>query len=312
MRYKKKLILSQICLFYLVLLLLPRPAFCQKVAVVLTKDIPIYTAIFGEFFKTLKSTHGDIEIKKLVLSATTKSALESFSPDLIFTVGTKATFMARKLSGIPKIYTMVVNPIGEGFCTKEGNPFPDMTGILITVSAEKQFTLLKKIMPKVERIGVVYDPSKSSLTVNSGLKVADKMGLILGNIPATDPATVPDKIEGLKGKIEVLWGVVDDTIYNKNSMEFILLFSFRNKIPLIGFSPNQVKAGALFAMYCNYPSLGSQAGEVAGRILDGTGAGDIPLQSPSTVNYSISKRAAKLMGLKIPSSVLKGAQKTFD
>ncbi|MBN1521856.1 MAG: hypothetical protein JW928_04920 [Candidatus Aureabacteria bacterium] len=281
----------------------------------MTKDIPIYNAIFGKFLSQIKGSHPDVEIKKFIVAEnndTTERDLLAFSPQLIFSVGTKATFVSKNIPGVPKIYTMVVNPIGEGFCSKEGDPMDDMTGVLITVSPREQFELLKKIMPDAQRIGVVYDPGKSSLTVNSGVKVGDKMGLVIGNIPVSDPAKVPDKIESLKGKIDVLWGVVDDTVYNKNSMEFILLFSFRNKIPLIGFSPNQVKAGALFAMYCDYPVLGTQAGDVAAQILNGKNVMDVPLQDPADVQYSISSRAAKLMGLKIPPDVESKAEKVFD
>ncbi len=289
-------------------------AYSEKVAVILTKDIPIYNAIFGKFLTQIKKARKGVIVKKFIAAdkEATKADLITFSPDLIFSVGTKATYIAKEIPGVPKIFTMVVNPIGEGFCTKEGEPLEDMTGVLITVSPKMQFDLLKKLMPNAKNVGVVYDPSKSSLTVNEGVKVGDEMGLIIGNIPVSDPSKVPDKIESLKGKIDVLWGVVDDTVYNKNSMEFILLFCFRNKIPLIGFSPNQVKAGALYAMYCDYPLLGKQAGEIAVEILDGKSPKEIPLQSPARVKYAINKRAAKLNGIKIPSSVLKHADRVFD
>jgi len=288
--------------------------YSDKVAVILTKDIPIYNAIFGKFLSKIKKEKSGVIVKKFIAAdkEATKADLLTFAPDVIFSVGTKATYIAKEIPGVPKIFTMVVNPIGEGFCTKEGDPLEDMTGILITVSPKMQFELLKKLMPNVKNIGVVYDPSKSSLTVNEGVKVGDEMGLIIGNIPVSDPSKVPDKIESLKGKIDVLWGVVDDTVYNKNSMEFILLFCFRNKIPLIGFSPNQVKAGALFAIYCDYPLLGEQAGAIAAEILSGKSVKEIPLQTPARVKFAINKRAAKLNGISIPSSLLRRADKVFD
>ncbi|MCK5707002.1 MAG: hypothetical protein KAI43_05060 [Candidatus Aureabacteria bacterium] len=304
--------MKKIILLLFILFCYTQAACAQNVAIVLTKDIPIYNAIFGKFITEIKSSNPGVRVKKFVASGGTIGEINAFAPELIFSVGTKATVLAKKMSGIPKIFTMVVNPIGESFCTKEGDPLPEMTGVLISVSPEMQFKLLKQLMPKAERVGVVYDPSKSSLSVNAGVKVGDKMGLVIGNIPVNDASKVPDKIESLKGKIDVLWGVVDDTVYNKNSMEFILLFSFRNKIPLIGFSPNQVKAGALFAMYCNYPVLGTQAAQMAGEILAGKSVSDIPLQNPSDVKYSISKRAAKLMKLKISKKILDKADKIFE
>jgi putative tryptophan/tyrosine transport system substrate-binding protein len=291
-------------------------AFSENVAVVLTKGLPVFDSIYENFVSKLKSAQPDATVKKIIVNEenlnATKAELTTFAPKVIFSVGTKASYLAKQIPGAQKIFTMVVNPIGDNFCSKDGNPLDDMTGVLISVSPEMQFNLLKRIMPNGAKIGVVYDPSKSSLTVNAGLKVADKMGLFVGNIPVTDPAQVPDKIEGLKGKIDVLWGVVDDTVYNKNSMEFILLFSFRNKIPLIGFSENQVKAGALFAMFCNYPVLGTQAADLAVELLKGKTAKDLPLQDPQDVSYALNSTSAKLMGLSFPADVAAKATKVYE
>ncbi|MFO0732606.1 MAG: ABC transporter substrate binding protein [Nitrospiraceae bacterium] len=52
-----------------------------------------------------------------------------------------------------------------------------------------------------------------------------------------------------------------------HTAEPILLSTFRNKIPLAGLSTSWVKAGALYALDRDYLDIGSQCGEIAGKIL---------------------------------------------
>ena len=289
-----------------------------NVAVILSKNMSIQDAMYDKFAHELKKYHPDINIHKFILGEDTElkvkqdKAIMSLSPSAIFTIGTKATYYAKGFKNIPKVFTLVVNPLAEGFCTKEGKPLENKTGVLISVSPYEQFKLIKEAVPNAKRIGVVYDPNKSGNIVAQGLKDAKKLGMELIEAPVTHKSKVPEKFESLAGKIDVLWGVVDNTVYNKNSMEFVLLFSLRNKIPFFGFSEHQVKAGALMGIYCDYPNLGIQAAQIVSEILSGKATTEIPLQSPKIVKYAISERASKIMGITLSSKLRTGADKILS
>ncbi len=291
------------------------PAKTHNVAVILSKDMSVQNLIFSRF-KTELEKKNKVNIQKFIITdadtAGMKKQILSLAPSAIFCVGTKATFLARQIPDTPKLFTLVVNPLKEGFCTKEGDPKDDMTGISISVSAMDQFKLIKEAVPSVKRIGVVYDPAKTGNIVARAFKAADKEGLELLNLPVTESSRVPDAVDSLAGKIDVLWGVVDNTVYNRKTMEYVLLFSLKNKIPFVGFSIHQVKAGALLGVYCDYPSLGPQAATIVNDILYGKSPMDIPMQAPHIIKYALSERASKILGLKISHKLRSGADKILS
>ena len=289
----------------------------QNVVVILSKSMSVQDMMYKRFEKELKKHH-DVNIHKFILGEDTELKLSqdkeimSLSPSAIFSIGTQATHYAKGFKNTFKVFTLVVNPVKESFCTKEGKSTGNMTGVFISISPYEQFKLIKEALPNAKRIGVVYDPTKSENTINQAIPAAKKLNMEIIIAPVTNRAKVIEKFENLAGKIDVLWSVVDNTVYNKNSFESILLFSLRNKIPFFGFSEHQVKAGALMSIYCDYPSLGAQAAEIVSEILSGKNIGNIPPQNPKIIKYAISERASTIMGIKIPAKLRMGADKILS
>jgi putative ABC transport system substrate-binding protein len=75
----------------------------------------------------------------------------------------------------------------------------------------------------------------------------------------------------------------------------LLLFSFRNSIPLVGLSSSWVKAGALYALEWDYADLGAQAGEMALGILRGARPSAIPTAPPRKTFYTLNLKTAEQM-----------------
>ncbi|MFH1776302.1 MAG: ABC transporter substrate-binding protein [Candidatus Omnitrophota bacterium] len=232
--------------------------------------------------------------------------------DLILTLGSKASIIVKnEISDIPVVFSLVINPLEEGLVNSMTRPGNNVTGVSINISVETQFTVIKSIIPTARRIGVVYDRDKTAGVVKEAKEAAEKLGLELVALPVSSKADVPKTIESLNGKIDVLWGTVDTTVFTSQSIQFILLFSLRNKIPFIGFSPSFVKAGALMGVYCNYKNIGRKTGEMIIRVLKGEAPGDIPVDLPTDPDLAINVRVADIMGIKIPAKVLSKADEIF-
>ena len=58
--------------------------------------------------------------------------------------------------------------------------------------------------------------------------------------------------------------------------------------------------------------LGRQAAGYVERILNGAQAGELPFQGPTHFDFAINMRAAKAVGLTIPSSLLVGADEVIE
>ena len=76
-------------------------------------------------------------------------------------------------------------------------------------------------------------------------------------------------IQDMKGKIDVFWMLPDLTVITPETIEFMLLFSLENKIPVFAFSEKYVELGAFMSIGVDAFDIGIQAGEMAEKILSG-------------------------------------------
>lgn len=158
----------------------------------------------------------------------------------------------------------------------------------------RQFALIRLALPDTRRVGVVLGPQ--SRTVSAALtKAAEDQGLRLLTSRADTPDGIFAALQKLMGDIDVLLVAPDPVIYNSTTIQSILLTTYRAQIPLVGFSPAYVKAGALVAVYSSPGQLGTQAGEIAHGVLAGR---PLPAaQPPRDFNVSGNAHVARSLGV---------------
>jgi putative ABC transport system substrate-binding protein len=225
--------------------------------------------------------------------------------DLIFALGSLATdAVAREISDTPIVAGLVLRPES---LKKGGN----ITGVSLEFPLELQFSWIQKVIPQARTIGVIYSPEENKKKIEAAAKVAQKMGLKLEAQEVRTPQEVPDALERLSKRAQVLWGVPDTVALTMQMAKPILLFSIRNSIPVIGPSVMWVRAGVLYSLDSDYKDVGAQCGEMVAKILRGTAPGAIPPESPRSLKYSLNMTTARQMKLSIPDDIVRGAQQTF-
>jgi ABC-type uncharacterized transport system substrate-binding protein len=158
----------------------------------------------------------------------------------------------------------------------------------------RQFALIRLALPDTRRIGVVLGPQSRSASAALA-KAADDHGLRLLTSRADTPDTIFAALQKLMGDIDVLLVAPDPVIYNSTTIQSILLTTYRAQIPLVGFSPAYVKAGALLAVYSSPGQLGTQAGEIAHGVLAGRSLP--PPQPPRDFSVSGNAHVARSLGV---------------
>jgi putative tryptophan/tyrosine transport system substrate-binding protein len=121
-------------------------------------------------------------------------------------------------------------------------------------------------MPRASRIGLLLHSSNSSQQ-NSLIESAENAGfeLIIGTVESNDD--IGASLSHLLGNIDVLLALPDSRIHNSNTISNILTTSYRNHIPVIGFSSAYVKAGAMAAVYTSLEDISQQVSDVAIQLL---------------------------------------------
>lgn len=224
---------------------------------------------------------------------------------VVLTLGTLATQSALQTGvEIPIVAGLIVSPED---ITKGANA----TGVSLQFPLDLQFQWLRRFVPAARTAGVLYNAAENQQWITAAAQAAARVGLKLETQEVQAPRDIPPALESLGRRIDVLWTVVDTLLLAPETAKEILLFSFRNRIPVVGLSPAWVKSGALYALEWDHVEMGQQCGELASKILQGTRAGSIPVVPPRRVLYSINQRSATHLKLDLPERLVREAREVF-
>ena len=92
----------------------------------------------------------------------------------------------------------------------------------------------------------------------------------------------------------VLLALPDPAVFNSETAANILMAAYRRQVPLVGFSPAYVKAGALLALYSTPAQVGARGGEVLRQSLAGKSLP--PPQWPREFAVKVNQDVARSLG----------------
>ncbi len=271
------------------------------VAVIKTESIKPYNEALKGFNSVFSGTVKVYDLEGQVGPG--KKIIESViaqKPDLIYTIGTKASLLAkREITQLPIVFSLVSRPQKHGLKQK------NISGVSINVSAEKQFNVFKTILKDKKRLGVIYNPQNTQREIEQAKLAANSLGLKLLAQAVYSYQDVPAALRNLIDKIDCLWLTMDETILTHLTIKHILLFTTRHKIPILGFSPRFIKNGLLFALKTDYFDMGVQAGELAEKILARKTFLPSQIVFPRKTVLIINTKVADFLNIEIDPQILK-------
>jgi putative tryptophan/tyrosine transport system substrate-binding protein len=218
-----------------------------------------------------------------------KSGIESRKPQLVVAIGGKAlAFAAALTTNTPVVYLLVPNP--KQIIKGRGN----VTGVEMIIPPARQLEGLAAVLPHAKRIGVLYDPEKTSGLITQARAGAAKLRIELVAEKTRSAKEVPELLAGLRGRIDAFWILPDLTVVTPHTLEKILLFSFAEKIPVLSFSG--LEAGAAVTVTFDLIAMGERAGELAREILQGGNAGELAPVLPDKIKIELNRKVLKKLG----------------
>jgi ABC-type uncharacterized transport system substrate-binding protein len=103
---------------------------------------------------------------------------------------------------------------------------------------------------------------------------------------------------------DVLLALADPQVYNSNSLQNILLTAFREKVPMLAFSPAYVRAGALFALYVTPVQAGVQAAALVLEVLHDRSLPATAVES-SDFDVMVNEHVARALNLSLDGRALR-------
>ena len=220
-----------------------------------------------------------------------QSEVRRRKPDLILAIGMDALLQVRKIKGKPIVYLMVLNP--DSALRGEKN----ITGISMIIPPEKQLSSLRKVLPRLKKVGLVYNPKNTGYLVARAYQAAARIGVDLTALRANRPEDFPELLRSMKGNVDAYWMLPDSMVITPESVEYLILFSMQNRMPILTFSEKYLKMGAFMSLEINTFKLGKQAGEMAVGILGGLAVKELPGMDAADANLTINHKTAEKIGI---------------
>jgi putative ABC transport system substrate-binding protein len=237
--------------------------------------------------------------------------ITDLKPDLIVTIGSRSTaILSQKIKDIPIVFCMVLNPVSSGFVQDMRTSGNNLTGASLDIPLRIQLEKFKLIVPKLKKLGVLFTQDSKQVILEAK-SICQSIGIELVPQLIYSEKEIPGAVETLAQKVEGLWAVADTTIFTPQSTQYLLLYTLRNGLPLMGLSPSFVEAGALFTLACDHKDVGRQAGESALRILSGEAPSQIPVTIPRMIYLCLNLRTAEQIDLEIPDNIVSVAKEVF-
>lgn len=270
----------------------------DRIVVVQSISIPPYEEAVKGFSDVCPAP-----LSRLLLTDTNKATLAGRitrkNTDLILAVGLDALKALETIHDIPIVYVMLLCP-ECGFAGKE-----NVTGVNMSPPIGVQLQKIREILPEIRHVGVVFDPDRNGRFVQESMAAARSLGLEILAEPVTTAREVPGMLLKIRDQVELIWMVPDVTVMTPQTIEFFILFSLQNRIPLAAFSEKYLQMGAFMAFGLDPEDMGRQAGELANLILSGTHPGKIPVQKARTVSVTVNRTMAKKFGIQLDEALPK-------
>lgn len=237
-------------------------------------------------------------------------------PDVILAAASPAIRAASAATKtIPIIAVGTGDPVGAGFVKSLARPGGNVTGLTnsnVDVDA-KLFDLLRRIAPRISRVGLLENPGSSSQPAHhTNLEAAAKvLGLSVVQALAGTPKQLEAAFELMeREKVDALIMAADVFLIGQSSQ--VASFAMRRRIPTITQNENALDGGILMTYGRSNAETWRGAATFVERIFKGAKAGDLPMEQPTALELSINLRTAKAIGVTIAPELLVAAQRVIE
>jgi putative ABC transport system substrate-binding protein len=217
---------------------------------------------------------------------------------------------------IPVVMVSSVDPVAAGYIESFAHPGGNITGLawLGRDLSAKRIELLKEMIPKISRVGILWDADGPGPAVAvkeyEGAARAFKIGLQSLEVRGPNPDLVGAFQVAKTARAEALIIVGNALMFQHASQIFEL--AIKNRLPSITELERYVRAGGLISYGASLTDLYRRAGTYVGRILKGEKPADMLVEQPSVFEMFINLKTAKQLDLEVPRRVLLRANEVIE
>ena len=226
----------------------------------------------------------------------------------VIVAGTTVAALAAKeaSSAVPIVFAVAADPVGVGLVAALPRPGGNATGLTSAnvELAPKRLELLKELTGgKVSRAALLFFPGDASnvIAARAVQDAALRLGLSLRSFPVNGAQDFEAAYSAMeKDRIDALL-VAAGALTDSHARQLAQLAS-RIRVPAMYGARGFVEAGGLVSYSADFSDNYRRAAAYVHKILLGASPGDLPVEQSSRFELAINLRAARQLGLSIPSS----------
>ena len=235
--------------------------------------------------------------------------------DVLLTYGTPATLAAKRATtDIPIVFIYSGDAVAAGLVASLPRPGGNITGstYFLPQLLAKRLELLKEAMPHIARVAILVKPDnplfKSTLQV---LEIAaNSLKVELQQFDAHSSSEFEVAFLAMaKRRIDAIL-FQEDAVFLGN-LSAIADLAARQSLPFAG-SSEFAEAGALIGYGVDFLEMCRRAAVFVDKILRGAKPADVPVEQATKFETVLNIRAAKSLGVTIPSSILLRADRVIE
>jgi putative ABC transport system substrate-binding protein len=251
---------------------------------------------------------------------------ERFASLVAEVVSRNPDVIVSNLNGLVKAFTTATStipvvgitgdPIAAGLLTSLAHPGGNLTGVSVDAGVEivtKRLQILKEAMPKGAKVAYLLSNASDGRTESAYREAGQHLGIALtvNFLPEVDDAQLRRSFAEMAQQ-QFDAALVDEGGSFLAQRALIVELAGKYRLPVIYPYRDYVDLGGLMAYA---PDLGELAGRLANdvhQILGGAKPGDIPYYQPNKFPLIINLKAAKALGLELPSTLVARADEVIE
>lgn len=210
-------------------------------------------------------------------------------------------------ANIPVVFVTGGDPVALGLVSSLSRPGGNVTGVNLLTSevGSKRLAALTELVPSSHTIALLINPSNPDAEIETGDALAAARGLRRQGfiVRATSEQEIETAFAAIVQKHADALFVGADSFFNSRRDRIVSLAA-RHRIPAIYQFREFADAGGLISYGPNLVDAYRHAGDYVGRILAGTKPDELPVLQASRFELVINLKAAKMLGLTVPPSLL--------
>ena len=241
--------------------------------------------------------------------------LVAMNPDVLMGGAIGSAYLQAATATIPIVFMFVPDPVGMKMAASFARPGGNMTGLsnFGRDIAGKRLELLKEIVPRLTRVGMLINSNQQSTTmyVEVTRSAADELGIAIETFNARAREELEPALDAMaKAGMQAMISVQGGTAFQWRHI--IPRLALERRLPMCAYSRETFEDGALFSYGPDQIEMCHRSAVFADKIIKGAKPAEIPVEQPSKFEFLLNRKTAKALGIEVPTSALLRANEVIE